>query len=189
MKGSYFSLYEWLVIVLLSLCGALMNFYLPVKSITQRLDIPGPAAGMALLGGLIFVVWVSLGRGLIGKRYAGITIAVLLASFCLFLRPWYGVISPSWFSIYGILALFVLGLWVELLQGRWEVVGGGLGNLFCLGITWLALGLHLHVWAPAKFVPLLLLASFLSGAVGVLLARVVGGLVGGSAIMKRSYRG
>ncbi len=189
MKGSYFSLYEWLVIVLLALCGALMNVYLPVKALTEGLNIPGPAAGMALLGGFIFVVWVSLGRRLTGKRYAGLITAALLASFCLFLRPWYGVISPSWFSVYGILALFVLGLWVELLQGRWEVVGGGLGNLFCLGITWLALGFHLHVWAPAKFAPLLLLASFLSGAVGVLLARVVGRLVGGSAIIKRPYRG
>jgi hypothetical protein len=173
MKSSYFSLYEWLMIVVFALCGALMNAYLPMKALAEGLNIPGPAAGMGMLGGFIFVVWVSLGHRFTGKRYAGLIVAVLLASFCLFLRPWYGVISPSWFSIYGILALFVLGFWVEFLQGKWAVVGGGLGNLFCLGITWLALGFHLHVWAPARFVPLLLLAAFLSGAVGVLVARIV----------------
>lgn len=97
------------------------------------------------------------------------------------------VTSPSWSSVYGILALFALGLWVELLQGRW--VGGGLGNLFCLGITWLAFGFHFNVWVPAKFAPLLLLASFLSGVVGVSLAQVVGRLVSDNAMLKRPYRG
>ena len=91
----------------------------------------------------------------------------------LFLSPWYGVTSPSWFSLYGLLALFALGIWVELLFGKWDWVGGGLGNLFCLGITWLAFGLHRHIWADAKQAPLPLLAAFISGVAGVLLARII----------------
>lgn len=30
----------------------------------------------------------------------------------LFLSPLYGATSPSWFSLYGLLALFALGIWV-----------------------------------------------------------------------------
>jgi len=91
--------------------------------------------------------------------------------------PWYGVTSPSWFSLYGLLALFALGIWVELLYGKWDWVGGGLGNLFCLGITWLAFGLHRHIWADAKQALLPVLAAFISGVAGVLLAWIIAKLL------------
>ena len=142
-----------------------------MKIITQDLGIPGPAAGMAAFGGFIFVLWICLARKITKKRYAGIITAILVASFCLFIRPWYGVVSPSWFSVYGVLALFILGVWMELLRGDWEVVGGGLGNLFCLGITWLALGFHAHVWISSRFLPALIVLAFISGVLGVLAAR------------------
>jgi len=171
MENSYFNLTEWGIILLMALVSALINIYIPVKAITQGLNIPGPAAGMALFGGLIFVLWASLSRKITRKKYAGLTTAVIIACFCLFVQPWYGVTSPSWFSVYGILSLFALGLWIELLQGKWAIVGGGLGNLSCLVVTWLALGFHPHVWVPARFAPFLLLAAFISGMVGELLAQ------------------
>ena len=173
MKGSYFDLEEWSAIVLLALGGTLFNLYLPFKAMAEGLDLPGPAAGTAIFGGLMFVVWISLGRKFTKKRCGGITVAVLLASFSILLRPWYGIISPSFFSIYGIVALFVLGLWIEVFRGRLELIGGGLGNLSCLGITWLAFGIHLDRWPPSEYVPLLLSSSFLSGIAGVLLARFI----------------
>jgi hypothetical protein len=173
MKNSYFSFTEWLRILMFALCGALMNSFLPLKSILDRVDMTGPAKGMALFGGLFFVMWVYLGRKVISKKYAGLATAILLISFCLFMSPWYGVSSPSWFSLYGLAALIAIGIWAELLHGRWDWVGGGLGNLFCLGITWLAFGFHRQIWADGKqaFAPLLV--AFISGAAGVLLGRVV----------------
>jgi len=187
MKNSYFSFNEWLLILIFALCGALMNLYLPLKSFLDGLDMTGPTKGMALFGGFFFVMWVYLGRKVIDKKYAGLTTAILLISFCLFLSPWYGVTSPSWFSLYGLLALFALGIWVELLYGKWDWVGGGLGNLFCLGITWLAFGFDRHIWADAKQAPLPLLAAFISGVAGVLLARIIAKLISGKAI-KRLYQ-
>ena len=157
----------------MALASAVINIYVPVKAITQGLNIPGPAAGMALFGGLIFVFWVSLSRKIIQKKYAGLTTAIAIACLCLFIRPWYGVISPPWFSIYGILSLSVLGLCIEIFQGRWEVLGAGLGNLSCLLVTWSALGIHLHLWAPARSVPFLVLSAFVSGIIGGLLAQFV----------------
>ena len=178
MKSSYFSFNEWLLILIFSLCGALMNLYLPLKNFLDGLDMPGPNKGMALFGGFFFVIWIYLARKIIDKKYTGLTTAILIISFCLILSPWYGITSPSWFSLYGLIALFTLGIWVEFLYGKWDWVGGGLGNLFCLGITWLAFGFHIDVWPQAKHAPLLLLVAFISGALGVLLAQVAGKIVG-----------
>jgi len=179
MKNSYFSFNEWLLILIFALCGALMNSYLPLKSLLYGVDMTGPTKGMALFGGFFFVMWVYMGRKVIGKRYAGLTTAILLISFCLFLSPWYGVSSPSWFSLYGLIALVCLGIWVELFYGKWDWVGGGLGNLFCLGITWLAFGFHRQIWADPPQAPLPLLVAFISGIIGVLLARIIGYLTSG----------
>jgi len=129
-----------------------MNLYLPLKSLLDGIDMTGPVKGMALFGGFFFVMWVYLGRKIIGKKYAGLTTAILLISFCL-------------------LALLAVGAWVELLFGKWDWVGGGLGNLFCLGITWFAFGFHRQIWAEAKQAPFSLLAAFISGVAGVLLGR------------------
>jgi hypothetical protein len=184
MKNSYFSFNEWLLILVFALCGALMNLYLPLKSFLDRLDMTGPTKGMALFGGFFFVMWVYLGRKLIDKKYAGLATAILLISFCLLLSPWYGVTSPYWFSLYGLLALLALGVLVELFYGKRDWLGGGLGNLSCLGITWLAFGFHRQIWAEANQALLPLLAAFISGVMGVLLARVVVRLIAGKAIKK-----
>lgn len=187
MKNSYFSFNEWLLILIFALCGALMNLYLPLKSFLDRLDMTGPTKGMALFGGFFFVMWVYLGRKLIDKKYAGLAIAIILISFCLLLSPWYGVTAPYWFSIYGVLALLALGILVELFYEKCDWVGGGLGNLFCLVITWLAFGFHRQMWAEANQAPLPLVAAFISGVAGVLLARVVAKLIAGKAT-KRFYQ-
>ena len=141
-RKSYFTLREWTIIVALALASALMNTYLPIKGVMEYFDIPGPAAGMALFGGIIFVLWICLAHQITKKKYAGIITAVFIASVCLLLRPWYGVVEPSWFSIYGIIGLLCVGVIVELMEARssrWSIFGGGLGNLSCLVITWLAI--------------------------------------------------
>lgn len=173
-RRSYFSLPEWVIIILLALASALINTYLPIKGITEYFGIPGPAAGMALLGGVIFVLWISLACRITRKKYSGIITSVFIASICLLIHPWYGVVIPAWFSIYGIAGLLCMGVIVELTERRssWlAIVGGGLGNLACLTITWLAIGFHTGMWIPSEFAPFLAFGAVISGAVGVLLAR------------------
>jgi len=160
----------------MALAGALMNSYIPIKSITEYFNIPGPAAGMALFGGFIFVLWISLAHRITGKKYSGIIASILIASICLLIHPWYGVIEPFWFSIYGIIGLLCLGMVVELTGSRssWlGIFGGGLGNLCCLVITWLAIGFHTSVWIPLGSAPFLILSAVISGSVGVLLAHAI----------------
>ena len=170
---SYFTVSEWITIVSLAIASALMNTYLPIKSMTQYLGIPGPAAGMALFGGFIFVLWVSLALQVTKKKYSGIITSLVIASFCLLIHPWYGIMSPAWFSIYGVVGLLSMGTIVELTQFRssWlKILGGGLGNLSCLAITWLAIGFHTAIWVPREVMPFLILGAVISGCVGVLLA-------------------
>ena len=172
-RKSYFTLQEWVIIILLAVAGALVNSYLPIKSIMEYLGIPGPASGMALFGGVIFVLWVSLAHQVTKRKYGGIITAVFIASFCLFIRPWYGVVEPAWFSIYGIVGLLCLGVVIELTGSKslWlAILGGGLGNLACLVITWLAIGFHTGGWILAQFAPFLVFGAILSGAIGAWLA-------------------
>jgi len=170
---SYFTLREWVIIISLALVSALINTYIPIKSITRHLGIPGPAAGMALLGGVIFVLWISLARQITGRRYSGIITSVIIASICLFIHPWYGVISPSWFSIYGIVGLGCMGVIIELMsRSYWRsIIGGGLGSLSCLLITWLAIGFHAGTWVSKEWAPFLILGAIVSGGIGVLIAK------------------
>jgi hypothetical protein len=172
-KRSYFGLREWTIIVVVAVASALMNSYLPIKSITENLGIPGPAAGMALFGGIIFVFWVSLAHQATGRKYSGIITSVLIAAFCLLIHPWYGVTEPAWFGVYGIAGLVCLGVIIELTAFRsfWlRALGGGLGNLACLAVTWLAIGFHTDVWAPALFAPALAFGAVVSGGIGIWLA-------------------
>ena len=176
-KKTYFDVYELGTIALFALGSALLNTYLPIKAFTQWLGVPGPAAGMALLGGFIFVFWVALAHAIIKKKYAGIVTSLLIASFCLLIAPWYGVVSPIWFGVYAIVALLSMGIFVELTASESAskskfrgVTGGGLGNVACLWITWIAIGVHAGAWAPPKYVPILILAAFVSGCVGSLMA-------------------
>lgn len=185
MKNSFFNFNEWLLILIFGLCGALMNSFIPLRDLLKGINMTGPTKGMVLFGGFFFVMWVYLGRSVTGKRHAGLATAILLISFCLFLSPWYGVTSPSWFSLYGLFALVALGIWVELLYGKWDWLGGGLGNLFCLGITWLAFGFHRHIWADAKRAALPLVVAFISGILGVLCGRVIAKFIAGK---KKSYQ-
>lgn len=181
-ETSYFQLGEWAIIISFAVAGALLNTYIPMKDIVQGIGIPGPAAGMALFGGFIFVVWISLAYKLVRKRYTGIIVSLLLVFIILLFHPWYGVENPFWFSIYGIIGLFFMGLIIELTEKEESsllrpMLGGGLGNLTCLVITWVAIGTHLDIWVPLEFCFFLVLGAVVSGAMGVLIAHAVEGIV------------
>ena len=179
-RKSYFSLFEWAIIIILALASALINTYLPIKSITEYFGIPGPAAGMALFGGVIFVLWISLAYRITRKKYSAIITSVFIAFICLLIHPWYGITEPAWFSIYALAALLGVGVIIELTESRpsWlAILGGGLGNLSCLAITWLAIGFHTGIWIPTGAAPFLILGAIVSGSVGVLLVRGISPLI------------
>ncbi|MCK4733793.1 MAG: hypothetical protein KAT65_15165 [Methanophagales archaeon] len=169
---SYFTVRELAVMVVLASSSALVNGYLPIKVITEALSIPGPAAGMALLGGIIFVFWIALAYEIIRRKYTAMVTALFIASFCLLMRPWYGVIVPEWFGVYAVIALLFMGLSIELIKKRF--INGGVGNVLCLIITWVAIGVHTGIWIEPIFAPVMIVIGFISGGVGVFLAEVVG---------------
>jgi len=154
----------------LSSTSALINGYLPIKSIAQTLGIPGPASGIALLGGIIFVFWIALAYKIIRKKYTAIVTALLIAAFCLLMRPWYGIITPEWFGIYAVIALLSMGISIELIKRRF--INGGLGNVLCLIITWIAIGIHTGIWAEPIFATAMIIIGFISGCAGVFLAEL-----------------
>ncbi len=167
---SYFNLNQWWIIIVMSSISVLINLCIPIKSITQDLNIPGPAAGTAAFGGLSNVAWVCLSRDLINKRGSGLVTALITISLLLLSGPWYNIEIPSYFSVYGVIAFGVLGLCIETFRGRLRLLGGGLANLSCLVVTYLAIGLYFSVWPPLDFIPVLGLLAFTSGLIGPVLS-------------------
>ena len=159
----YFEVREMCIMFILAIISTLLNVLIPMK---ELVPLPGPAAGMAIFGGFTFVFWIVLSYKLIKKKFAGIVTSLLVASFCLLISPWYGVITPVWFSIYGILSLLAIGIFSELKS----FVGGGIGNLACLLITWIALAIHT---GTSNYSPVLAILAFISGCIGHVLADLI----------------
>ena len=148
-------------ICLMFVCASvscLINTY-PIKAILSNLNTNAPALGMAIFGGFIFVFWISLAYKIVNKPYSGVFTSLLIVSLCLLISPWYGVVKPEWFGIYGIFAFFAMGVLIEKLNG-------GFGNLACLLITWFALIIHANVKIPLNIGILLAIISFISGFAG-----------------------
>ena len=148
-------------ICLMFVCASiscLINTY-PIKAILSNLNINAPALGMAIFGGFVFVFWISLAYKIVNKPYSGVFTSLLVVSLCLLISPWYGVVKPEWFGIYGIIAFFAMGVLIEKLNG-------GFGNLACLLITWFALIIHANVKIPLNIGILLAIISFISGFAG-----------------------
>ena len=145
-------------------CSFLINIY-PIKSILNALVFKVPFLGLALLGGFVFVFWISLSYRMLGKNY-GIITALLIASLCLLISPWYGITSPEWFGVYGLISFFLMGFLTERLNG-------GFGNTVCLLINWLALGYHHNIWVQTDLGIALIAISFISGFVGDKLASII----------------
>ena len=164
-----------LTIFVCASASATINLSIPMKHILNSLGIFGPAGGMTLFGGFIFVLWVTLAHLTTGcKRLSGISTAILIPAFCMLVSPWYGVVDPPWFGIYGVIAFLIMGLIIEIsckpkLSFVRLGIGGGVANLLCLTVTWLAIGFHAHVWPSTHILPLYLAAAFMSGAVGALI--------------------
>lgn len=165
----YFTIKELAVMVFFALISALLST-LPFRPWSQSIGIPGPAVGTSVFGGVVFVFWIALAYNLIQKRYSAIVTSLFIVSFCLIMGPWYGVIKPEWFGIYGIIALLSMGASIELINKKF--INGGVGNFLCLIITWAAIGIHTGVWIEPIFAPVMAIAGFISGCIGAFLANI-----------------
>ena len=159
--------------------SATINLSIPMRPILNSLGIFGPAGGMILFGGFIFVLWVTLAHLITGcKKLSGVSTAILIPAFCMLVSPWYGVVDPPWFGVYGVIAFLVMGLMIEFsckpkLSFARLGIGGGIANLSCLTVTWLAIGFYTHVWPSTRFLPLYLAIAFMSGVVGAVIVLVL----------------
>ncbi len=138
--------------------------YLKLKPILESIfPFNAPFKNIAVLGGFLIVFWVVLAYRACGKGY-GIATAVFAVSFCLFVSPWYGVITPYWFSVVGFISFLVLGVLTEFFNG-------GVGNLACIAINWAAVALLGIVKLSAVGVVVLGALAFVSGYLGDFAAR------------------
>ncbi|VUT28295.1 MAG: hypothetical protein SYNGOMJ08_00864 [Candidatus Syntrophoarchaeum sp. GoM_oil] len=173
----YFKLHELGIIIGCAGVSFLLNTQLPIQRILTSLGIPGPAAGIAVFGGFLFVIWIFLAYRLVEKNFAGIATAIFIPAFCLMIGPWYGVTEPPWFGIYGIGAFLLMGLLIELLFkiGGWTgvILGGGLGNLTCILVTWAAIGYHTGILPTISALPILAAFAIFSGALGSVVAELI----------------
>ena len=153
---------------------AFISFYAvtlyPARALSAALGIAEvPFLGIALLGGFTLIFWISTAHTVAGESY-GIITALLAAAFCLFASPWFGISEPAWYGVYGLTSYFLAGLLTEKLNG-------GLGNLACLSVNWLALGFHHNTWPPPTLAIVFLVTSFISGLAGDKLAKIVWGRI------------
>lgn len=178
MSEPYFNIRDFAVILLLALISATINIILPMKTILNNIGIQGPAGGMIFFGGFIFILWISLAPSITGRPSSAVATSVLIPAFCLLVSPWYGIVEPSWFGIYGIIAFLITGLIIEMffkLKSNFFSfsLGGGLANLACVLITWTAIGFHTGIWPSQEKFHLYLIMAFISGCAGSSIAKAL----------------
>ena len=146
-----------------------------------------PASRMILFGGIIFVFWTCLGYRIVGKKYSALVTSIFVGSLSWIVNPGHSsagldfIIPGHIINIARFAGIFFMGLIVELTIRRnfWlSIIGGGLANLACVEISWLAFGtesqfLHRLILEMVKGAPFVIPYAVVSGAVGVLISYAV----------------
>lgn len=135
-----------------------------------------PASGMALFGGILFVFWAFLGHQIIRKKYSALVTCIFLGSIGWIMNPGFPLaeygITCHMINMTRFCGIVMMGLLIELTIHRtfWlRILGGALGNLACVVITWLALGFDVLMLAVPKVTPFIIPCAVISGAAGVFL--------------------
>jgi len=155
-----------LTIFVLAYASYLVITNLHVKALLESaLPVTLPFKSLAVLGGVMYILWICLAYRLCGPGF-GVATALIISSLCLATSLWFGVANPWWFSVYCVISFLVAGILCER-------VHGALANAVFGCINWVAAYVH-HV-APLTLAGLgvgLALAA-VSGAVGDYIARGV----------------
>ncbi|AEH06067.1 hypothetical protein [Methanothermococcus okinawensis] len=132
--------------------------------------IHAPFLGPAIFGGIQWIFWVVLGKELCGKYY-GIVIALLMAGFYLMVQPWFNIVSPTWYSIVGVISAIVLGYLTEKYNGAVGLASFVIINWACFA------GLAQYpTWSSAytySGLGIAFVLSIVSGYVGDIVAKYI----------------
>ncbi len=154
-----------LVFLLCSYISFSLLVYLNVKWLVDKIPLTVPFKSLAVFGGIFVVLWVAIAREICGKGF-GILTAISSVSLCLLVSPWFGIVRPEWFSVFGILSFFFLGLGTDYLNG-------GVGNLSCMLVNWIGVYV-LHVAKITLMgVVFMGIVAFLSGLLGDEMAKKI----------------
>lgn len=122
-----------------------------------------PCLGLGVLSGILYIFWIALAREVYGRGWGTIA-SVLIVSALLLNGPWYGVVDPYYFGVFGFLSFLVMGFLTD-------VKNGGLGAISCLLINWSAFYIFKGVLPTLLHGIVVLILTFLSGLFFDLLAR------------------
>ena len=161
-----------------------------------------PTSNIVLFGGLIFVLWICLGYHIIGKKYSALVTSVFVGSVSWIVNPGHSIVEMDFIilghvvNIMRFAGIFIMGLIIELTIRRkfwFAIIGGGLANLACVEISWLAFGrnavlLDKVLLAIAKGAPFIMPYAVISGAAGALLSYAVLPLIRRARQEKRSMK-
>jgi len=130
------------------------------------------------------VLWICLGYHIIGKKYSALVTSVFVGSVSWIVNPGHSIVEMDFIilghvvNIVRFAGIFIVGVIIELTIRRkfwFGIIGGGLANLACVEISWLAFGsnallLDKVLLAIAKGAPFVIPYAVISGAAGVLLS-------------------
>ncbi len=114
-----------------------------------------PCLGLGLLSGLLYIFWLALAREVYGRGW-GTVVSVLVVSVLLLNGPWYGVVNPYYFGVFGFLSFLVMGILTDFKNG-------GLGAVLCLLINWSAFYAFKGIYPSFVHGVIVLILTFLSG--------------------------
>ena len=152
-----------IVFLLCSYASFSLLVYLDVKWLVDKIPLTVPFKSLAVFGGFFVVLWVAIARDICGRGFGTLT-AILSASLCLLVSPWFGIVRPEWFSIFGIISFLALGL-------ATDYVNGGVGNLSCMLVNWIGAYAFHVAKVTVEGVVLMGVVAFLSGLLGDGLAK------------------
>ena len=156
-------IYRCIGIFSLATAGVLMSCFVPSHSLSKFLGLEVPCLGLGLLSGVLYVFWIALARDVYGRGW-GTVVSALIVSILLLNGPWYGIVNPPYFGLFGFVSFVLMGILTDF-------VNGGLGSVVCLATNWLAFWQFKGVTFSLPIALIVLLATFVSGFVFDLLAR------------------
>jgi len=159
--------YRFVGVFLLATISLTLSYFSPFGNLSELLNIRTiPCLGLGILSGVFYIFWIALAREIYGKGW-GFVVSVLIVSFLLLAGPWYGVVEPQYFGVFGFLSFALMGIATDF-------INGGVGSIICLLVNWIAFGYFKGFFPkPILLAVLTLIVTFISGFSFDMLAKIV----------------
>lgn len=164
-KDAHGELYKLAGIFVLAFISIVLSYFMPSGYFSKLANIKNiPCLGLGIFSGVLYIFWIALAREMYGRGY-GILVSAIIVSLLLINGPWYGVVDPPYFGVFGFLSFILMGIATDF-------INGGVGSVLCLITNWIAFGYFKNVY-PKSF-PLAVLTisiTFFSGFIFDFLAK------------------